>query len=73
MQTALSTGRQFTQSKMLSADRDRVNKMSFNKLPVIERRAINELYAQDNDGRTMDEDKAYEQVYRYKALLARYR
>ncbi len=73
MQTALSTGRQFTQSKMLSADRDRVNKMSFNKLPAIERRAINELYARDNDGRTMDEDKAYEQVYRYKALLARYR
>lgn len=73
MQNALSYGRKRTQADMLSKDRDRINKMTFNKLPVIERRAINELYALENDGRSMDEDKAYEQVYRYKALLARYR
>jgi hypothetical protein len=47
--------------------------MTFNRLPQQKRLAINELYAANNDGRTLDEDKAYEQVYKYEALLERYR
>jgi len=73
MQYALSNARNITRSRMTAADRDRIDKMTFNKLPAIERRAINQLYSQENEGRTMDEDKAYDQVYRYKALLAKYR
>jgi hypothetical protein len=73
MQSALSNGRSITQAKMTASDRDRVSKMTFNKMPALERRAINELYAQNNGGRTMDQDKAYDQVHRYKALLSRYR
>jgi len=71
-QNAMSVGRSVTQARMVSADRDRVNKMTFNRLPQKERMAINELYAQNNEGRSMDDDKAYDQVYKYKALLGRF-
>jgi hypothetical protein len=58
---------------MSATDRDRVNKMRFNKLPAVARRAINELYAAENDGKTMDQNKDYGQVYKYEALIQRYR
>jgi hypothetical protein len=73
MQLAMGYGREITQAKMSMSDRDRVNKMTFNRLPQQKRLAINELYATNNDGRTLDEDKAYDQVYKYEALLERYR
>lgn len=69
MRQALNLGREITQAKMMVADRARINKMTFNKLAQQQRLAINELYAYNNDGRTMDQDKAYDQVYRYQALL----
>jgi hypothetical protein len=73
MQYALSIGRSLAQAELTMSDRDRVNKMTFYKLPQRDRKAINELYADNNEGRTLDEDKAYDQVYKYKALLSRYR
>jgi hypothetical protein len=73
LQEALSVSRAVTQAKMSATDRDRVNKMRFNKLPAVARRAINELYAAENDGKTMDQNKDYGQVYKYEALIQRYR
>jgi hypothetical protein len=73
LQETLSMAREITQAKMTASDRDRVNKMKFNKLPVVARRAINELYANDHDGKTMDQAKDYGQVYKYEALIQRYR
>ena len=73
LQETLSMAREITQAKMTVEDRDRVNKMRFNKLPAVARRAINELYAVDNDGRTMDQDKKYNKVYEYEDRIQRYR
>jgi len=58
---------------MTIEDRDRVNKMKLDKNPAVVRRAINELYAQDHGGKTMDETKDYGQVYKYEALIQRFR
>lgn len=73
LQETLSMAREITQAKMTASDRDRVNKMKFNKLPAVARRAINELYANDHDGKTMDQAKDYGQVYKYEAMIQRYR
>ena len=73
MSEALREGRSITQGEMTSEDIERVDKMTFNRLPARERAAINELYAQDNNGRTMDEDKAYDMVHEYQARLAEFR
>ena len=73
MQETLGIARAITQAKMTGADVDRVNKMRFNKLPPVARRAINELYAAENNGVTLDEAKDYGKVYKYEALIQRYR
>lgn len=73
MTEALSVGRQLAGAELSVSDRSRLNKLEFNRMPQRDRRAINELYALENEGRTMDQDKAYDQVHRYKALLNRYR
>jgi hypothetical protein len=73
MQETLQVAREITQAKMSATDRDRVNKMRFNKLPPVARRAINELYAAENNGVTLDEAKDYGKVYKYEALIQRYR
>ena len=73
MQEALTVSREITQAKMTATDRDRVNKMRFNKLPPVARRAINELYANQHEGKTLDQAKDYGQVYKYEALIQQYR
>lgn len=73
MEMALQISRAVVQGKMSAEDRDRVNKMKFDKHPSVVRRAINELYAQDHGGKTMDEAKDYGQVYKYEALIQRFR
>ena len=73
MQEALAVSREITQAKMTATDRDRVNKMRFNKLPPVARRAINELYANDHAGVSMDKAKDYGQVYKYEAMIQQYR
>lgn len=70
---ALSVARQTTQAQMMAKDRDRVNRMKFNKLPAVARKAINELYAIDNDGKTMDDNKDYGKVYKYEYKLQQFR
>jgi hypothetical protein len=73
MEVALGAARAETQGKMSGKERDRVNKMKFDKNPAVIRRAINELYAQDHGGKTLEEAKDYRQVYKYEALIKRYR
>lgn len=73
MQYALGAGRDLTMAKLSNSDRDRIDKMAFNKLTSLERKAVNELYAVNNEGRTLDEDKAYDQAVKYLPLLERYR
>jgi hypothetical protein len=73
MQETLSISREMTQAKMTVSDRDRVNQLRFNKLPAVARRAINELYAAEHDGKSMDAAKDYGQVYKYEAIIQRYR
>ena len=70
MTTALEFGRAQAQADMMSKDRARVDKMTFNKLPERERNAINEMYAKENNGRTMVEDGAYSKVYTYQARIS---
>lgn len=73
MMIALKNGREVTQGIMMADDIERVNKLTFNRLPKRKRDAINELYAQDNDGRSMDDDKAYDMVHEYQARLMEFR
>lgn len=73
MSQALQLGRAVTQGEMMSNDIERVDKMTFNRLPNRERAAINELYSQEHGGRTMDEDEAYDLVHEYQARLAEFR
>jgi hypothetical protein len=70
---ALEVGRGITQGEMSAEDIGRLDKMKFNKLPAVKRAAINELYAEDNDGRTLDQDKAYDKVHEYEGLLLQFR
>jgi hypothetical protein len=73
MRYAMSIGRTLSQAEMTMGDRARINKMTFFNMPQRDRKAINELYAENNEGRTLDEDKAYDQVHKYQALLSKYR
>jgi hypothetical protein len=69
MATAVSIGRDLTQAGMMTGDIKRVNKMAFNRLSSIDRKAINEMYARDHDGKTMDQAGDYSKVYEYKGKL----
>jgi len=69
MKESISIGRTIAKSKMLSADRERMDKLVFNNKTAEERKVINELYAKENNGVTMDEAKDYKQVYKYEARI----
>jgi len=50
--------------------RTMLNKMEFDKLTANERKIINERYAKENNGVTLEEANAYDKVKAYKAKLA---
>jgi len=50
--------------------RTMLNKMEFDKLTADERKIINERYAKENNGVTLEEANAYDKVKAYKAKLA---
>jgi len=64
-----SIARDITDAKFMSDDLLRVKKMQFNKLTSDERKVINERYAKDNQGKTLEEANDYMQVDAYKAML----
>ena len=73
MRTATGIGRTIARTRMEASDRERMDKLTFNNLSKERRAAINELYAKDNFGITMDESGEYDKVYRYDALIERFR
>lgn len=58
-----------TDGKFMSEDLLRVKKMRFDKLPQDQRKVINERYARDNNGVTLEEAKDYKAVDKYEAML----
>ena len=64
-----SVARDITDARFMSEDLLRVKKMQFNKLTSDERKIINERYAKDNQGKTLEEANDYMQVEAYKAML----
>jgi hypothetical protein len=64
-----SIARDKTDGKFMSEDLLRVKKMRFDKLSADQRKVINERYARDNDGVTLEEAKDYKAVDKYEAML----
>ena len=60
-----AVARQINDAKFESTDRKRIYKMRFNKLPRNERALINERYAKDHNGVTLEEAKDYEKIDSY--------
>ena len=58
-----------TDGKFMSEDLTRVKKMRFDKLSADQRKVINERYARDNNGVTLEEAKDYRAVDKYEAML----
>jgi hypothetical protein len=58
-----------TDGKFMSEDILRVKKMQFDKLSQDQRKVINERYAKDNNGVTLEEAKDYKAVDKYNAML----
>lgn len=68
MSTALSAARGIVQGEMTAKDKERVDKMAYNKLSQQRRLAINEMYKRDK-GVTLEDAKDYASVYEYAAKL----
>ena len=58
-----------TDGKFMSEDLTRVKKMRFDKLSADQRKVINQRYANDNNGVTLEEAKDYRAVDKYEAML----
>ncbi len=71
VQSILTSTREMTNAKFASEDLANLFRIQFNKMPADKRKVINEAYAKDHDGRTLEEDKAYKDVPKYegKAVL----
>jgi hypothetical protein len=67
----LTSTRERTNAKFASEDLANLFRIQFNKMSADKRKIINEAYAKDHDGRTLEEDKAYKDVPKYegKAVL----
>lgn len=68
--TFLQPVKSIVEAKMSAEDYDRVQKIRFNKMSPVDRKLINEEYAATHDGRTFEEDGAYNKLeeYRLRAL-----
>lgn len=64
-----SIARDKTDGKFMSEDILRIKKMQFDKLSQEQRKVINERYAKDNNGTTLEEAKDYKAVDKYNAML----
>lgn len=68
MSTALSAARSIVQGDMTAKDKERVDKMAYNRLSQQRRLAINDMYKRDK-GVTLEDAKDYASVYEYAARL----
>ena len=64
-----SIARDKTDGKFMSEDIVRIKKMQFDKLSQDQRKVINERYAKDHNGTTLEEAKDYKAVDKYNAML----
>lgn len=65
----LPVARQLTDAKFMNEDLNRVYKMKFNKLPEDTRKIINNRYATENNGKTLEETNDYMRVPEYTAKI----
>jgi hypothetical protein len=64
-----SIARDKTDGKFMSEDLLRIKKMQFNNLTNDQRKVINERYAKEHEGKTLEETNDYMQVDKYEAML----
>jgi len=65
----LPVARQLTDAKFMQEDLNRVYKMKFNKLTEDTRKIINNRYAAENNGKTLEETNDYMRVPEYAAKI----
>lgn len=65
----LPVARKLTEAEFMQEDLNRVYKMKFNKLPEDTRKIINNRYAADHDGKTLEESNDYMKVHEYTAKM----
>ena len=70
MREAVAIAREEVLANFADEDQKLYHKLVFNKMPAAQRRILNAAYARDNDGRTIDEDEAYDMHYEYLGELA---
>ena len=70
VRTAVGVARVQTEAQFTSKDIDEVYKMKFNKLSSDKRKIINERYAKDHEGVTLEQAKDYKAINQYEAALA---
>jgi hypothetical protein len=64
-----SVARDITRSEMMAKDINRIYKMRFDRLPETQRRIINEDYAKEHDGKTMEQANDFTKLDQYEAML----
>jgi len=65
----LPVARKLTDAKFMQEDLNRVYKMKFNKLPEDTRKIINNRYAAENNGKTLEEANDYMKLPEYAAKI----
>lgn len=67
MREAIGYGREEAKEGLFDTEEQEMmyHKMVFNRLPADERRILNAAYAREHDGRTIEQDKAYDMHYDY--------
>jgi len=66
---ATEVARANTEAEFSINDINKIYKMKFDKLPADKRGIINDRYAKDNEGKSLEEAKDYKAVYKYEAML----
>jgi hypothetical protein len=66
---AVATSRKIADAQFKGEDLNRVYKMQWNKLPAPQRSIINERYAKDHEGKTLEDNKDYQSYIGYQASL----
>ena len=65
MREAINTGREEVMGMFEAEQQDTYHKLVYNRLPADQRRIISAAYARENEGRSIEEDKAYDKHYEY--------
>jgi hypothetical protein len=66
---AIAIAREEVLGQFQGRDQATYHKFAFNNRPALDRRILNEAYARENDGRSIDEDEAYNRQYEYEGAL----